>query len=67
MVCHCMKIIKRIVDFHNPGQVSVIAGSQPVYALGKKVQWMYPSHYNGMVRMMGPLHIDMAFLTAIGD
>ena len=25
-VCHCMKINKRVVDFLNPGQVSVITG-----------------------------------------
>ena len=25
-VCHCMKINKRVVDFLDPGQVSVIAG-----------------------------------------
>ena len=28
---------------------------------------MYPSHYNGIVWMMGRLHIDMAFLSAIED
>ena len=66
MVRYCMKIIKRLVDFLNPSQVSVIAGDQPAYALGKKVQWMYPSHHNGIVWMMGPLHIGMAFLSAIG-
>ena len=25
-VCHCMKINKRVVDFLNPGQISVITG-----------------------------------------
>ena len=50
-----MKIIKRLVGFLNPGRVSVITGNQPVYAFRKKVQWMYPSHFNGIVWMMGPL------------
>ena len=67
MVSHGMKIIKQLVDFLNPGQVSVTAGGQPIYVLGKKMQWMYPSHYNGIVWMMGLLHIDMAFFVAIGD
>ena len=67
MVLHCMRIIKRLVDFLNPGQVSVTAGDQPVCILGKKVQWMYPSHYNSTMWMMEPLHIDMVFLNAIGD
>ena len=57
-----MKIIKRIVVFLNPGQGDVIAGGQPVYALRKKVQLMYPSHYNGIAWMMSPLHIDFYWL-----
>ena len=28
---------------------------------------MYPSHYNEIVWIMGPLHIEMAFLSAIGN
>ena len=34
MMHHCMEIIKRLVDFLNPGQVTVIAGDQPVHILG---------------------------------
>ena len=67
LVFHCMKIIERLVDFLNRGLVRIIAGGQPVYALRKKVQQMYPSHYNDIVWMMGPLHIEMAFHSAIGD
>ena len=33
MMQHCMKIIKQVVDFLNPSQVSVIAGDQPEYIL----------------------------------
>ena len=67
MAHHCMKIMRQLVDFLNPGQLSVIAGDQLVYALGKKVRRMYPSHYNGIAYLMGPLHINMAFLSPIGD
>ena len=31
-----MKINKRVVDFLNPGQVSVTAGGQPEYASERK-------------------------------
>ena len=55
IVRHCMKIIKQLVDFLNLGQVSVIAGDQQVYAFGKKVQWKYPSNYNGIAWMMGAI------------
>ena len=60
-----MKINKRVDDFLNPGQVSVIAGGQTVYVFRKKVQWMYLSHYNGIMWMMGSLHIGMALFSAI--
>ena len=36
-----MKMNKRVDDFLNPGQVSVIAGGQTVYVFRKKVRWMY--------------------------
>ena len=65
MVHHCIKIIKWLVYFLNPGQV--IAGDQPIYSLLKKVQRVYPTHYNGIMSMMGPLYIDMNFLSAIAD
>ena len=67
MVSRVMKIIKRLVDFLNTGQVSVIEGGQPTYTLRKKTQWMCPSHYNGIVWMMSLLHLDMAFVIAAGD
>ena len=40
---------------------------QPVYAIAKQVQWSKPEDYKDVVVMMGPLHIEMAFLNAIGD
>ena len=67
MVRHCMNIIKGLTDYLNPQQISIITGDQPVYAIGKQVQWTYPNIYNDLVRMMGPLHIEMAFISTIGD
>ena len=72
MVRHCMNLIKVLTNNLNPSQVSVITGDQPVYALGKQVQWMFPDAYRNVfsfTRMMGQvqLHIEMAFMNAIGD
>ena len=69
MVRHTMKIVQLILQEVNPGQVAVVTGDQPVYALGKQVQWHYPDSYGEekLVMMMGSLHIEMNFMAAIGD
>ena len=39
----CMEIIKHITQYLNQSQKQIIiTGDHPVYALGKKVQWMFP-------------------------
>ena len=62
-------MVNLVLEEVNPGQVSVMSGDQPVYAIGKQVQWHYPDLYgeDKLVMMMGPLHIEMNFLGAIGD
>ena len=67
MVRHCMKIVTETVKYLNPTQLTIITGDQPVYALGKKVQWIYSDQYKDVLRMMGPLHIEMAFLSTLGN
>ena len=67
MVRHCMLVIKDLKFALNPEQDPVITGDQPVYALGKQVQWMYPQDFDRIVWMMGPLHIEMAFINVNGD
>ena len=62
-----MNIIEELVSHLNPGQMTIITGDQPVYAIGKQVNWMFPERYQNVIWMMGPLHIEMAFLSAIGD
>ena len=62
MVRHCMKIIKDLVKYVNDRQISVIIGNQPVYALGKQVQWAYQDEFKDMIWMMGPLHIIYLFI-----
>ena len=57
MVRHCIEIVKDITNSLNPGQKVLITGDQPVYALGKQVQWIYNDEYQNVVWMMGPLHV----------
>ena len=39
---HCMALVEKLVSIINSYQDPVITADQPVYALGKQVQWMYP-------------------------
>ena len=61
-----MAQVKAITKKVNPGQCLVIIGDQPIYVIGKQVQWMY-SEFKNFVWMMGPLQIEMGFMAAIGD
>ena len=47
----------------------MITADQPVYTLGKQIQWLYPDQYgeDKLAMMMGALHVEMFFLNAIGD
>ncbi len=57
MVKHTMKLIKRAVDNLNKDQTPVVTADQPVYALGKQVQWHFVHDYgeDKFVFMMGGL------------
>ena len=68
MVRHCMGLIKELIRKVNPEQESsVLTGDQPVYAIGKQVQWVYQDVFAEDVWMMSPLHIEMALICLIGD
>ncbi|KAK3703668.1 hypothetical protein QZH41_011790 [Actinostola sp. cb2023] len=68
MIRHAMNVIKECVHHLNPGQVPVIAMDQPLYTVAKQIQWNWPDQYGEQkfVIMFGGLHIEMAFLKAIG-
>ena len=68
MICHSLNIIKACVDHLNYGQIPVVAMDQPLYAVAKQIQWSFPEKYGErqFVIMFGGLHIEMAFLEAIG-
>ncbi len=42
MICHFLNIIKASVDHLNPGQIPVVAMDQPLYALAKQIQLIFP-------------------------
>ena len=67
MIKHAMKKILEATEYLSPGQKAVVAMDQPLYAIGKKIQWHNPNDFGkDFVLMMGPLHIEMAYLGATG-
>ena len=68
MICHSLNIIKACVDHLNYGQIPVVAMDQQLYAVAKQIQWNFPEKYGErqFVILFGGLHIEMAFLKAIG-
>ena len=66
-VRHTANIVKAITENVNPGQSVVKTADQPVYALGKQLQWIFPDEFRDFVWMLGPLHIEKNFIKAIGD
>jgi len=68
IICHSLNIIKACVDYLNYGQTPVVGMNQPLYAVAKQIQWNFPERYGErrFVIMFGELHIEMAFLKAIG-
>ena len=67
MVRHCVKIVKPLFSKLILGQFNVITGDQPVYTLGKQIQWKHTDECKDVLWMMGPFHIEMAFISAIGN
>jgi len=59
VIKHATDVIKVAVDHLNPGQTTVVACDQPLFALAKIIQWKF-------VVMLGGLHIEMAALEALG-
>lgn len=69
MVRHTMDIVMLILRQLSLKQPAVMTADQPVYAIAKKVQWLYPELYgeDKLLMMMGALHIEMATLNVLGD
>ena len=69
MIMHAMQLIKQSINFLNPGQIPVVALDQPLYAIAIKVQLTWPREFgkDHFVVVLGGLHIEMAFMSMIGD
>lgn len=65
---HAMLVVKKAIEFLNPGQIPVIAGDCPLYARQKKCQLFFPDEIGEekMVCMMGFLHVEMCCQEAGG-
>ena len=69
MIRHSMDVIEKAVGQLNPGQIPVIAMDQPLFTIGKQIQWNWPKRYgeDKFILMFGGLYIEMAFLKLIGN
>ena len=67
MILHSMNIVKSSVQFLNPGQIPVVAGDQPLYAIAKRIQWQWSETHGERkyVIMLGGLHTEMAALRTL--
>ena len=64
-----MEIIKKTINYLNPGQTPVDVCDQPVYALTKKIQWRYPDKFgnSSYFCLFGGLHFEQCILTIHGE
>ena len=62
---HTLDKIKDAISFLNPTQSPVVTADQPLFALGKQIQWSWPQEYGQFVFIMGGLHIEMTVLKMI--
>ena len=62
-----MKIVMGLTNHLNSGQTTIMVADQPVHAIAKQLQRCYPDQCRTLFIMLGSLHIEMAFMSAIGD
>lgn len=69
LIQHGMKVTKDAIHLLNPTRAPVIAMDQPLFALGKQIQWDKPELFgeDKFVIMFGGLHFEMAALNTLGD
>ena len=68
MVKHTMNIGKSVTEFLNPGQTPVLGMDQPIFALGKQIQWRWDDSLgeDKYVLMLGALHIEFVIQAVEG-
>ena len=69
MMKHGMDVLQQAINFLNPNQIPVITLDQPLFALAKMTQWMWPDIYgeDKYIVMFGGLHMEMALWSTVGD
>ena len=67
MVRHLSLLFCKIIEHVNHGQSPAVTGDQPVHELGNQAQFMHPLEFDKVIWMIGPSHIEMAFISAVGD
>ena len=69
MVKHGMEVIIKATEHLNPGQIPVLTVDQPLYAIAKGIQWLWPNTYGEekYVVLMDGLHIEKALLKSLGN
>ncbi|KAL8560494.1 hypothetical protein ACOMHN_042314 [Nucella lapillus] len=58
-----------VTNIRGSEKIPVLACDQLLFALAKQIQWKHPELYgeNKMIIILGGLHVEMAFLKAIGS
>ena len=69
MILHDLNIVIMTTNFLNPGQMPVVCFDQPLYAIGKQIQWRYPEEYGvrKILLIMGGLHIEKQLEQILGS
>lgn len=68
MIAQAINFISSAVKHLNPCQIPLVAVDQPLFALGKQIQWKVGGAYDKshVVVMLSGLHIEMAAFKALG-
>ena len=64
MIKHAMELSIKLTAFLNPHQTPTLTADQPLFALGKQIQWNWPVDLgeDKLLMMFGGLHIEMSLL-----
>lgn len=68
MMCHGFNVCRKITNMVNTGQTPVMCVDEPLFRVAKIIQWNWPHLWgeNHLVLLMGPFHIEQAFLKLVG-
>ena len=69
IVAHCMRVIRKVIQYLNPTKISIRTGDQPVRALMRQVQWYFPNEFKEEHFFIGTggFHIEMAIMSLKGN